>query len=117
MPSNHKSSMILAILFVASSLLQGCSRVDPRVEHVWLEHEQTVEKALGNEPISLDEFDEACLFFQNLTGIPARVELNYLGAMPTHHTPEDLLLWREWYEDHKYKLYWNERTGTVGVRD
>lgn len=106
-----------AIMLLAAMLLQSCSRVDPHVEGVWLRHEQAIEQALGQGTFSLNEFDSACLFFEHITGIPARVELSYLGTKPTVHTSEDLRLWREWYKENKQRLFWDNKADRVGVLD
>ena len=60
---------------------------------------------------------EACKFFEELTGIPIRGEGTFVGWLPNEHTAEDLEAVREWYSMNRDRLYWDEETRSIKIRD
>lgn len=92
--------------------------LDQRVLSEWKRHEEIVEGViegtLPEQAIPLEDFQRSCLFFQELTGINARIDFPYVGgAVSTADTPEDLKRWRAWFQQNKHRLYWDERSSTV----
>jgi hypothetical protein len=112
-----------AVIFVVIALSSpGCRKkdvvtpvVDARAAAVWGNNEKIFEKAL-NGHWENDEFDRACVFFEDLTGIEIHVNYSTLGLLPTEETPQDLVRIRDWYKMNKNRLYWDEATGTVKLR-
>ena len=95
--------------------------LDKKAVSVWNHHEEIVEGVIEGElpagAVPLVDFQTSCFFFQELTGIPARIDFPYVGgAVSTDKTPEDLKRWRAWFKDNKHLLYWDEQNNSVRLR-
>jgi hypothetical protein len=113
---------ILPILMMGISLLVCCGflgarndSLDPKAVAVWHKHERVFQRALNGYQKN-DEFDQACLFFEQTTGLTMHVNNFTLGTLPTPETKQDLVRIRAWYKANKNRLYWDESTRTVKVR-
>jgi hypothetical protein len=109
------------ILIVCAVLLLGCLQsrgsqgLDPRVVAIWHKHESVLRTALNGHQRN-DEFDRACLFFEQTTGLQMHVNYFTFGVLPTEETDRDLARLQAWYKTNKYRLYWDESMHTVKVR-
>ena len=95
--------------------------IDQRVFSEWKRHEDIVEGTMRGDPpvgiVPLEDFHKSCYFFQEITGIPARIDFPYVGgAVSAEKTPEDLEKWRAWFSHNKHRLYWDKTRGTVALR-
>jgi hypothetical protein len=98
-----------------------CGRIDspegdPHVKaiEVWQHNERIVVLALAGITVN-DQFEEACLFFKDVTGIQIRGDATYLGWLPNRHTKEDLRRIRAWYQENSGRLYWEKSHQKVRV--
>lgn len=81
----------------------------------WKKHEEVVERAIKGEQRD-DEFGDACLFFEQVTGISIHVNIFTLGYAPEAEAVNDLKLIKAWYRENHARLYWDEATKTVKVK-
>ncbi len=93
----------------------GSSTADRLAAEIWKKHEAAVERALKGQQKD-DEFVDACLFFEQLTGVSIHVNMFTFGFIPEREAPQDLKLIRAWYKKNHSRLYWDEATETVRVR-
>lgn len=100
-------SVSFLLLIIMVSCVGGQAEPDERVETLWLKNVSTVQAAI-NGSFRSHELEASLRFFQNLTGIPSRVEGNYIGPLPTENLSEDLAQWNKWYDDHVEELCWDE---------
>lgn len=61
------------------------------------------------------DFGVACAFFQRLTGSELHVDMQYVGALPTAKTLDDMRQIRAWLKANARYLFWDKTQGTVGV--
>lgn len=97
-------------------ILNGCaSDFKDRAHHVWRYHERVFEEALkGNQKD--EQLGEACLFFEELTGIKLHVDIFTLGYLPRTEAKNDLVLLRRWYKNNSHLLYWDESEQKVRLK-
>lgn len=112
----------VTVLVVTGLFLSGCrhsrepaASVDPKATAIWLKHEAVFQQALNGHQED-DEFDQACRFFEETTGIKLHLNFYTLGILPTPESEQDLARLRAWYRLNKPRLYWDELTGRVKVR-
>jgi hypothetical protein len=118
------SKFILIVLAstIGASVCGGCSHardgtaVDARAARIWHEQEVVFKKAALEGSLKNDEFDRACLFFEQITGLEMHANLSTLGALPTAETVHDLERIQAWYKINAYRLYWDEAARKVRVR-
>lgn len=89
---------------------------DSRALEIWRHHEAVVDRAIKGYQ-NEDEFIESCLFFLRLTGIDIDVNMSTVGFIPQAEAPKDLKRIRAWYKQNHSRLYWDEKTRTVQVRN
>ncbi len=127
-----KSALVLISLLVAGFAGVACApepaerqvaiskpqRSTPdSVESMWHSHEVVIQAALDGGPVFEDRYMEACKFFEELTGIPVRGEGTFVGWMPNEHTAEDLRAIHEWYSINRDRLYWDDGTKSIKIRE
>ena len=110
----------LGVLYLTACSLLGCGTsitdtANRRALEVWKKHEAVVERAIKGEQKD-DEFGEACLFFEQVTGISIHVNIFTLGYIPEAEAANDLKLIKAWYRENHARLYWDEATKTVKVK-
>lgn len=105
----------LAVCLLGCSTSTTSSAANRRALEVWKKHETAVEHAVKGKQRN-DEFGEACLFFEQLTGISIHANIFTLGYAPEPEAKNDLKLIRAWYRENRERLYWDETAGTVKVR-
>lgn len=112
---------ITLMLILGFSLCSGCllwrksDALDVKATEVWHKQEATFKEALRGHQTN-DEFEKACLFFEQTTGLRMHVNYFTFGALPTTESAQDLARIQAWYKSNKYRLYWDKATGTVKVR-
>lgn len=112
-------AIVIALLGMGS--LVGCghsrdlSALDPKAVAVWHKHEAVFKKALGGYQEN-DEFLQACIFFEKVTGLHMHVNYSTVGALPIPETDQDLRRLQSWYEINKKRLYWDKAAQEVKVR-
>ena len=112
---------IVTSLIIALALLCGCSHPrrssseDPRAVAVWHTHEVAFRNALRGYQKN-DDFEHACVFFEGLTGIKMHVDLSVIGFLPTPESTNDLARLRAWYRTNRRRIYWDDATKMVRVR-
>src|SRR3954463_10976505 len=104
----------LVLLFHCEIAQAKDERLDPKAIAVWRKHERVFQRALNGYQKN-DEFDQACLFFEQTTGLTMHVNNFTMGTLPTPETKQDLVRIRVWYKVNKNRLYWDESTRTVKV--
>lgn len=112
---------MLALLFLVLPLITcretDCQEDDDphaKAVKIWRSNEAAVARAVTGIVIN-DEFEDACEFFDDLTGIEIRGDGSSLGWTPNRHTREDLEKIREWYKKNGTRLYWDPAEGKVKV--
>jgi hypothetical protein len=111
-----KSSLgLLMVLFWTCASPPVEVQPDPRAIRAWHVHESNLASAVAGISVN-DDFDEACLFFEQLTGISVHANLSTIGALPTEETRQDLEKIRRWYKENKHRLYWDASTNSVRLR-
>jgi hypothetical protein len=81
---------------------------------IWKEHERVVIDAANGRRIDLNEFSEATLFFERLTGINVPSEHStFVDAIPNKNTGSALEPLRCWYEENRDRLYWDDQRREV----
>lgn len=120
----RKATTVLILLIdIAAALLLGCyrldenesSHLDPKATEIWHKHELVFAKALRGSQKD-DDFERACLFFEQVTGLKIHANFFTLGVLPTPETERDFVKIKAWYQENKHRLYWDESTSTVKVR-
>lgn len=109
------AACIWALAIVVMNCHQNFSDIDRRAQEEWRRHEQVLEQSIRGTYYP-DQLLETAIFFQNLTGISLRVDVTGVGLMPNSKTPEDLHALREWYSRNKAKLYWDDESRSVKLR-
>jgi hypothetical protein len=85
-----------------------------KAREIWREHERVVIDAAAGRRVHLDDFADAVLFFERLTGIYVPSEHSTLiDAMPNKDTASAVEPLRRWYQENKYDLYWDEQRREV----
>lgn len=110
---------ILLVLAVSSMLSTVCgfSRERPSASNskavsIWLKYEKDFERGINGHQGN-SEFDKACLFFEQTTGLTIHVNDSTIGTLPTPETKQDLVRLRAWYKLNKSRLYWDQSTSSV----
>jgi hypothetical protein len=101
-------------LLLLSAVLLSCrqlpdSEAEPlraniRAREIWRVHEAAVARAANYQPRDGDEFDRACAFFKEVTGIEIHGEGDFVGWSPTKDTLADLKVLRTWYQKNADRL-------------
>lgn len=86
-----------------------------RAELEWQRHITSLEAAVTGG-VHDESFEEACQFFERVTGEPVRGNGSPFGWLPNEATRSDLDSLRAWYSANHSRLYWDEATKTVKVR-
>jgi hypothetical protein len=105
----------LALLFYYEGAQAKADHLDPKAVAVWHKYERDFEKGVNGDQGN-NEFDKACLFFEQTTGLTMHVNDSTIGTLPTPESRQDLVRIRAWYKNNKARLYWDESTRTVKVR-
>jgi len=110
--------LALIILLSVLSCREGQKRaynddVDSRIRSEWAKNIYIIEKDLaGKRPIG-EEFIDACIFFQRLTGIEISGTMSFDGWMPNRDSARGLSEVKIWYKKNKKLLCWNEEIRSV----
>lgn len=84
---------------------------------MWAQHESVLAGAIAGQPWDSDQLLEACIFFEDVTGIEVSVNLSsYAGPIPLAGAAEDLQKIREWYGENAGRMYFDRETQSVQVR-
>jgi hypothetical protein len=118
-----KSAGRIFLVLVVSAMLStvcGSSREktaasSSKTVSIWRKYERDFERGVNGHQGN-NEFDKACLFFEQTTGLTMHVNDSTIGTLPTPETRQDLVRIRAWYKVNKNRLYWDESTHTVKVR-
>lgn len=120
MGRSHSRFMMLVFSLIVL-LFFACRGVDyqgddpyAKAVAIWQSNEAAVARAVAGIVIN-DEFEDACEFFDGVTGIEIRGDGSYLGWTPNEHTREDLEKIRDWYKRNGARLYWDPAEGKVKV--
>ena len=113
---------ISAILLILISSSRSYARphspaasVDPKAAAIWHKNERVFRRALNGHQRN-DEFDQACLFFEHMTGVELHLNYFTLGTLPTAESGKDFARIQAWYKINKSRLYWDKSTRSVEVR-
>ena len=104
---------ILFLFFSACPEVKDTRPTDYRVSLEWSKNEKKVESALSGKKYITEDFLNACIFFQRLTGIKISGDLSYIGLTPTNKSRDDFVRVQKWYAENKAKLCWDEQSGSV----
>jgi hypothetical protein len=85
------------------------------VTAVWQGHEEAFQEAMRGYQKN-DNFEQACVFFERLTGLKMHVELSTIGFLTTPESANDLARLRAWYRINKHRLFWDESTQAVRIK-
>jgi hypothetical protein len=107
-------SLIILSSIIACGHSRGPGMLDSRAIAIWHKHEEVFKKALDGHQDD-DEFDQACLFFEQTTRLQIHVNYSTVGALPLPETSQDLIRLQAWYKINQGRLYWDESTQTVKV--
>jgi len=121
-----KTCSIAALLFfLGLSLLPsvGCRSAvsDPAADDTarasleWNRNMEVLDRAISGGAIHGDEFEKACLFFDDLTPIQVRTNCGTLGCFATEETEEDAAKLKQWYAANRGRLRWSEQQHRVVV--
>jgi hypothetical protein len=114
-----RQSAKIATLALSLIFCLGCSNKPSDSAHglaqeVWSRHEAVIVKISRREKVDLKSFEEACLFFENLTGITVPGDHSpVIDWFPTKDTPKALQPLRQWYADHQDQLVWDPASKKV----
>jgi hypothetical protein len=103
------------LLSVCGQARKPAEAVDPKAAAIWRKYEVAFRRGLNGHQGN-NEFDEACLFFEQTTGLTMHVNDSTLGVFPTPETKQDLIRIRAWYKINQRRLYWDESARAVKVR-
>ena len=67
---------------------------------IWDCNREVMVRVVKGKRFTMEEFEGAAAFFENVTGIPADVEASPLGPVPGKGIREDLRRWDAWLEEH-----------------
>jgi hypothetical protein len=110
--------LVLAVSVILSTVC-GFSRERPSASNskaisIWRKYEKNFERGINGHQGN-NEFDKACLFFEQTTGLTMHVNDSTIGTLPTPETKQDLARLRAWYKVNKNRLYWDQSTLSVKV--
>jgi hypothetical protein len=98
--------ILLCIALIAGCLTQD--KPQEKAQAIWKTHEQVLLAVSRDEPIDLNEFEEACDFFSRVAGIQVPGNgSSALGWYPTAKTANALGPIQRWYNENKTRLYWD----------
>src|SRR5689334_5237247 len=81
-----------------------------QAREIWREHERVVVDAAKGRRVWHDEFHDAVLFFERTAGISVPSEHStFVDSIPTKETGLAVEPIRRWYQENKYRLYWDEQ--------
>jgi hypothetical protein len=108
--------LVLAVSVMLSTVC-GVSRERPSASNskavsIWHKYEKDFERGIKGRQGN-NEFDKACLFFEQTTGLVMHVNYSTIGTLPTPETEQDLVRLRAWYKVNKNRLYWDLSTSSV----
>jgi hypothetical protein len=108
--------LVLAVSVMLSTVC-GFSRERPSASNskaasIWHKYEKDFERGIKGRQGN-NEFDKACLFFEQTTGLVMHVNYSTIGTLPTPETEQDLVRLRAWYKVNKNRLYWDLSTSSV----
>jgi hypothetical protein len=110
--------LVLAVSVILSTVC-GFSRERPSASNskaisIWRKYEKNFGRGINGHQGN-NEFDKACLFFEQTTGLTMHVNDSTIGTLPTPETKQDLARLRAWYKVNKNRLYWDQSTLSVKV--
>lgn len=117
-PTWTKPWSLLSALVTLLLLAGGCAgtpEVDPKAAAIWHKNEAIFRQALNGHQEN-DDFDHACAFFEQVTGMSLHLDFFTFGILPTPESEHDLMRLRAWYRRNKHRLYWDEQAQAVKVR-
>jgi len=108
---------IHCMLALMLSIPMGCNDGKARERAIaeWKRQEAAVERALSSGPSTVEDFEQATLFFWKLTGISIGSDLTPLGFLPNRYTAQDLEKVKVWCRRNCDRLYWDEKSNSVLV--
>jgi hypothetical protein len=98
----------------SSLVAEQADTSEDKAAQVWSKQAAAMEAAFAGE--RRDPFVPARKFFTTLTGIPIRVDGDFVGPLPSAETREDWERIQAWYRENHARLYWDEASGAVKVR-
>ena len=85
-----------------------------RAQATWAKHERVLIALRDNQDFNWEEFEEACIFYLDLTGIEVPSDGSYVSAWtPIPESASVLPELREWYANNKERLYWDPENEKV----
>lgn len=127
--SGTRLGMVLACLLLLATGVRcsgkarpyTCPTIDREapgdIDAEWDCNRDVMRRAKRGKKFSMREFEGASAFFEGLTGIAADTSQTHLGDLPGPDLEQDLAAWDAWYVDHRDRLYRDEATGELRVRD
>lgn len=101
-------------------LMAACGReaeVDPRISETWNRHERVLIALQEGRDFKAVDFDRACKFFYDLTGIPVPSDHTpMIDCYPNSESAKALLPLRRWHSRYLHCLYWDEVESEVKVK-
>jgi hypothetical protein len=110
-------STLFFFFLLSFSSCSSAEKDDHRVESEWRRHEQVLIDLHDGKDIRAADFNEACLFFSELTDIeiPSNHDL-FIDCYPTEDSPKALEPLRNWYSRNRHRLYWDDKTKSVKIK-
>lgn len=108
------SALIFVVCLLICSYLYKESAPRRKAREIWREHERVIVDAAQGRHVGSNELWDASLFFWRLTGIDVPSDhSSVIDAIPNKRTGLAAEPLRRWYQENKYRLYWDEKSGEV----
>jgi len=108
----------LSSLLLLQLACHDANRGQEKVELAWRQHEKIFIDLRNGKDVKAADFNEACLFFSQLTDVEIPSSHNlFVDCYPTNESYKALEPLRGWYSRNHYRLYWNEASMSVKLRN
>ena len=84
-------------------------------EQLWECNREIMVRVAKRKKFTIQEFENAAMFFERLTGIPADSRSTPVGPVPGKGSKNDLRKWDAWREEHRIR--WDPSAGKVTVAE
>ena len=112
-----KNKFAAALCVFSAGIAASCNESAPAHE-AWRTNLRTLEEFVAGEPgITEDEISEAVRFFEGLTGIDIKLDVQYHIPIPTEETAAGIQQLTRWYAKNRDRLAWDPTNGTVRLSE
>jgi hypothetical protein len=116
--SGNKRNLWLC-LFALAVLNSSCAnaKLHEKALAEWRRNEKIVEIAINGGWGTTDEYEDAVVFFHELTGINVHSDGTFFGLIPVRGSSQDLVRIKGWCKVHCKKIYWDESLKKVKLKE